>query len=887
MFTAIRTMASRVRAWLTQREVDQEFQQEMESHLEMLTKENERRGMTPEEARRAAHVRLGGITQLKETNRELRGLPVLETLLQDARFALRALRKNPGFTAVAVLTLALGIGANTAIFSVVYAMVLKPLPYAEANQLVVLFQEDAKDPKVQTGLSYLNYLDLREQNRIFSEIGGTQRHRLTFTGHGEPAEMNTAPVTPEVFSLFQVKPLAGRTLLPEDNKPGAAPVAILSEGLWRNVFGADPKILGTSIDLDKRSYTIVGIMPDAFRFPFLKEREQVWIPLMQDPLFGTWTNRRSGHWMRVIGRLRPGVSMSQAKAELGALTARFAKAFPEDNEGWEFLAIPMQQVIFGDVKLALYVLLGAVGLVLLIACANIANLLLARATSRAREIAVRATLGAGRSRIIRQMLTETAVLSLLGGGAGVALAYWGVRTLTAMMPPSLPQVNEIRLDYTALGFALVLSAFTNFAVGLVPAFFVANTNPQASLRESGGRSGESGRSRKARSVLAAAEIALAMVLLVAAGLLLRSFSNLTSVYPGFDVQHLVKAEVSLPQFQYSKPEQWLAFADELVKRIQAEPGLQNSAIAVPMPLADGFVNLAFDIPGRPPLSASQSRTADYVSVTPNYFRVMGIPLMAGRLFDDGDVRSRPRVTLINGAMARAYFANENPLGKQLIFAFPPDTEEPREIVGIVGDVRDVSLGENPKPMMYVPFAQSPFWGAVVVVKSTQSVSSVAAAIRQDVARIDKDLPVTDVAAMTDVVEESVAQPKFRTWLLALFAGMALVLAATGIFGVISYSVSRRTQEIGIRMALGASRSAIMRLVLSETMELALAGLALGVPCALGASHLVGHLLFGVSASDPATLASVGVALAAVALLAGYVPVRRAMCVDPLEALRHE
>jgi putative ABC transport system permease protein len=887
MLAWIKAFASRTRAWLSRRQIDQEFEHELDAHLDMLADENLRRGMSPEEARRAARIRLGGQTQLKETNRELHGLPALETFFQDTRYAFRMLRKNPGFAAVVVLTLALGIGANTAIFSVVYAVLLKPLPYPEPEQLFNVFQAQPQEGVAVDGWSYANFVGLRDQNSVFSEMAGNQHHQLTLSGRGEPSVVNTSVVTPELFSLFGEKALAGRIFFADDGKPGAPPVVILNENLWRSSFAADPNIIGSSIHLDKRTFTVVGVMPATFRFPLLTESEQVWIPLVQDPLFGPWMDRRAGHWLQVTGRLKPGVSRKQAQAELDAMSARLAKEFPAENSGWTIHMTPLQQDIAGDARSPLLVLLGAVGLVLLIACANIANLLLTRATSRAREMAVRATLGAGRARIVRQLLSETAVLGLLGGVAGIALAYWGVQALSSLLPASLPRVNAIRVDNFVLGFALVLSAIASCVFGLAPALLAANSNLQSSLREGGGRSGESRNRRRARSFLAAGEIALAMVLLVAAGLLLRSFSKLTSVNPGFDVQHIVKADISLPQFEYSAPQQWIAFSDEFLTHLQSQPGLRDSAVAVPRPIADGCVNLAFEIVGRPPSSAGASRTANYVSVSPDYLHVMGIPLLSGRFFDRRDILSSPRVTVISKTMARLYFSNQDPLGKRLFFGFPPDGGVLREIVGIVGDVRDEELGQDPRPMMYVPYDQAPFWGANVVVRSALSTSSVAAAIRQEVRRMDKDLPVTDVAKMPDLINASVAQPRFRTFLLGSFAAMALVLAATGIFGVISYSVSRRTNEIGIRVALGASRNTILRMVLRETLLLAFAGLALGIPCALAASHLLGHMLFNVSANDPATLAAVAFVLAAVAALAGYMPARRAMRVDPMVALRYE
>ena len=887
MIAWMRALVSRTRTWVSGRSMDQEFERELETHLDMLTEENARRGMAPEEAKRAARVQLGGLTQLKETNRELRGLPLLETILQDARFALRMLHKNPGFTTVAVLTLALGIGANTAIFSVVYGVLLKPLPYEKPEQLVTVFEAQPQEGIMENGWSYPNFAELRADNHIFSEMAGNQQHQLTLTGRGEPTVVNTAVVTPELFSVLGEKPIAGRTFLPEEGKPGAAAVVILSEDLWRSLFGTDPNIIGSSITLDKRSCTVVGIMPAGFRFPAISEDEQIWIPLVEDPLFGSWVERRGGHWLRVTARLKPGVSVAQAQAELDAFSARLAKEFPAENDGWVVRMVPLQEMIVGNVRPALLVLLCSVGLVLLIACANIANLLLARATSRAREIAVRAALGAGRSRIVRQLLSETAVLGLLGGGAGIALAYWGVHSLTSLLPTSVPRANEIGVDRFVLGFALVLSAVASCAFGLTPALFAANSNLQASLREGGGRSGESAGRRRARNFLAAGEIAVAAVLLVAAGLLLRSFAKLTSVRPGFDAVHVVKAEVSLPRFQYATPQQWIAFSDQLLARIQAQPGMRDSAMGVPLPITDGFINLAFDIPGTPAPSAGTSRTANFVSVSPDYFRVMGISLLAGRLFNAHDSLSAPRVTVISEAMAHMYFPNQDPLGKRLTFGFPFESVGVKEIVGIVGDVRDVALGQNPGAMMYVPFDQAPFWGGNLVVKSALNLPSVVGTIRQVVHEIDKDLPVTDIMMLPDGIESSVAQPRFRTFLLGVFAAMALILATIGIFGVISYSVSRRTNEIGIRVALGAQRADVLKQVLTEGARLATVGLALGLAGSLAATRLIATLLFGVKPTDPLTFAAVAAILASVTLAACYIPARRATRVDPIVALRYE
>jgi predicted permease len=867
--------------------VEVDLDQEVHSHLQLLIDENIRAGMLPNEAERAARIDLGGIEQVKEQVREVHIGNWLDSVISDCGYGVRQLHKNPGFAAVAVLTLALGIGANTAIFSVVYAVLLKPLPYTNPDQLFTAFQANKQQGIAEAGCSYPNFEEWRVQNHVFSELAGIDAHQLTLTGRGEPSVVNTSVVTPELFALLDVKPLAGRIFFPADGKRGAPPVALVSEDVWRGRFGADPKITGSSINLDKRPFTVIGIIPAAFRTPFFNTKQEVWIPLVQDPLFSTLMPQRGTHFLPALGRLKPGVSVAQAQAEMDGISERLAREFPAENKGWTIHLVPLQKEIVGDVRTALLVLLGAVGLVLLIACANIANLLLTRASSRSKEIAVRTALGAGHARIIRQLLSESVVLGLLSGVVGIALAYWGVQALSSLMPETLPRVNAIRVDNLVLGFALLLSAIAGVAFGLVPAMFAANADIQKTLRE-GARSSESRNRRRARSFLAVAEISLAMVLLVSAGLLLRSFAKLTSVSPGFDARHIIKADISLPQFQYSKPRQWAAFSEELLGRIQAEPGLQDSAVAVPQPIANGNINLPFEIVGNPPSSAGASRAANYVSVSPDYFRVMGIPLLAGRFFNQHDISSAPRVSIISEAMARVYFPNQDPLGRQISFGFDPSGGDAmREIVGIVGNVRDVSLGQNPGPMMYVPYSQAPFWGANLVVKTTLSTAGVADAIRKEVQKIDKDLPVTDIAKMSDLINASVAQPRFRTFLLGLFAAMALVLAATGIFGVISYSVSRRTNEIGIRIALGASRKTILGMILRETLILTFLGLAVGLPCALAASHLVGHLLFNVSANDPATLAAVAVCLAAVAALAGYIPARRAMRVDPMVALRYE
>jgi predicted permease len=873
-------------SWFSPKKWEKETSEELRFHIEQQTAANIAAGISPDEARRQAVLQLGAMEGVKEDCREQRRGFWLETLLADARYALRVMRKNPGFAATAILTLALGIGANTAIFSVVYAVLLKPLPYPNASELVLVLA--AKPPEDDlTGTSFPNLEDWRAQNRVFSGLAGDQAHDLTVNGRGEPFVVNTSVVTPEIFAVLQGRPLAGRTFMPEDGKQGAAPVVILSENLWRSRFGADPNIVGQAISLDKKSFTVLGIMPAGFRSPALRRNQDIWVPIVDDPLFGSWMARRGGHWLRITGRLKPGVSIAQAQAEMEAISARLAKEYPSENQGWTVRVLPLQSALVDDVRPALLMLLGAVGLVLLIACANIANLLLARATSRAKEMSVRIALGAARGRIIRQLLTESAALGLAGGIAGALLAYWGVRGLSSLLPEDMPAASGIRVDGLVLGFALLLSIAASFVFGLAPAIFAAGSDVQTMLREGSGRSGAGGKRQIARTILAAAEISLAMVLLVGAGLLMRSFVALTSVSPGFDSKHLVKAEVQLPQFEYSKPQQWSAFADEFLAQIQAQPGLRDAAVAIPLPIANGFINLGFEIEGKVQPSTAKSQSADYVSASPEYFRVMGIPLLQGREFSRADGPSSARVAIISEAMARRYFPDENPIGKRITFGFPPDGDAPREIVGIVGDVRDVALRQAPDAMMYVPYAQAPFWGAVIVVRTPLSVATVGDSIRRVASRIDKDLPVTDIASMPELVDASVAQPRLQTLLLGLFSALALTLAAVGIYGVISYSVIQRTHEIGIRMSLGAQPAQVLRLVMGQGVKLALVGTAVGAAAALALSRWMRSLLFGVGPADPLTLVCVAILLVAVALLACYVPARRAMRVDPMTALRYE
>jgi putative ABC transport system permease protein len=883
----IRILKRRVDSLLHRSRYDAELYREIEMHIQQLTSEGIAAGMTEPEARVMALREFGPVEVTKEDCRETRRVRWIEDLAQDFRYSLRILRESPGFTAVAVLTLALGIGANTAIFSVVDAVLLRSFPYPDPDQLVVMSGVPLERPEALSGISYRDFTEYRDQNRVFSGMAGNAFHDLTLTGAGEPFVVNTADVTPEIFPLLNAKPLAGRTLLLEDGNQGAPAVAVLSENLWRSRFGSDPNLIGRSIALDMRSFTVVGILPASFRYPDGAPRQDAWISIMQDPLFGPLTSQPRVRLLGVIGRLKPGVSLEQAQAGMSTVSARLAKQYADQNSGLTIRIQPYRQVVVGNLKSALLILLSAVILVLLIACANIANLLLSQATSRAREIAVRIAIGASRARLIRQLLTESAVLGLLGGVAGVLLAVSAVRALQPLLPRNVVQIGSIHVGGPVLVFALFLSLAAALTFGLAPALLATPSNLQINIKEGGERTGHRGGGR-VRGFLAVTEIALAMVLLVAGGLLIRSFALVTSVNPGFDPTNVTQAEVSLPQFQYSRPQQWVDFSNELLAHLHAQPGFEDVAIAAPLPMdRQGQANFEFTIVGDPPLPAGKSTAADYATVSPNYFRVMRIPLVKGRCFSEQDSSSNPNVAIISEALARRYFPNRNPIGRQMRFGFPPNGNVSREIVGVVGDVRDVALSQKPGLAMYVPFAQAPLFGGEVVVRSSLNVSNVAAAIRQAVHSIDKNLPVTDIRSFPDALGESTSNERFRTWLFGSFSALALVLAGVGIFGVISYSAAQRSQEIGIRMALGAQRRDVLRLILRQGARLALVGLGVGVIFALLLTRFMTSLLFEVSAMDPLTFCAVAIFLLGVAMTACYIPARRAMRIDPIVAVRHQ
>ena len=814
----------------------------------------------------------------------------MSTLLQDLRYAWRMLAKSPGFTAVAILTLALGIGANTAIFSVVNSVVLQPLPFAHANQLVVISQTSARSPasdQLQSSQSYLNFLDWQREAKSFSAMAAYQYNEMTLTGHGAPTIIHGALTSSGLFAALGTAPLLGRTLQAQDDVTGAARVVLIGEGLWRDQLGGDPAIIGKSIQLDSQAFTVVGVMPGDFRYPDQTPPSEFWIPATQSLAYATFLQRRGPHFLMLMGRLKPGVSAAQAEGEMNAIYKGLVKQYntidPSEVEHVENL----KRLVVGDVQPVLLILLGAVGLVVLIACANIANLLLARATGRAKEIAVRVALGAGRARIFRQLLTESVLLGICAGLGGLLLAYWGVEAIKTLASDQLPHLNSIHVDGWVLAFTFGLSIFAGILFGLAPAWQSSEIDLNEVLRESGRGSTGAAKRRWTRNVLVVVEVALAIVLLIGSGLLLKSFYVLTHSSPGFDPQRLLTASIDLPKAQYVKPEQWNAFYRQAVERLKALPGVEGAAAALPTPFTGSNLVYGFEIVGAPPLRPGQSLNALAHSVTPDYFRVMRIPLLRGREFNEADTApGAEKIVIIGAKLARHYFAHDDPLAHSLII-HGVGADYKARIIGVVGDVKDKTLADAPTPMMYFPYTEERWWVMTLVLRTAGNPAALAGALQTQIHELDASLPVEDLRPMTSFISDSEGDARFRSTLLGLFGILALVLATVGIYSVLAYVVAQRTHEIGIRMALGAQRRDVLRLVVGQGMRAVLIGVALGIAAALALSRLLSQLLYGVGDKDPVTIAAVTILLTLVALFACYIPARRAMKVDPMVALRYE
>ncbi|HET7697322.1 MAG TPA: ABC transporter permease [Vicinamibacterales bacterium] len=799
----------------------------------------------------------------------------MDHLTQDIHYALRRLIKSPGFTGVAVLTLALGIGANSAIFSVVNGVLLEPLPYPQADRLVGVYHTSEGGRTVMSGP---NYTDVARLATSFENSAAYNTSRMILTGEGDAVRLQAAEVSASLFNVLYVRPALGRSFAADENTPGRTNVAILSHGLWEQRFGGDPAVIGRRVVLDGVPREVVGVMPRGFSYPSGRE---IWVPLEYD---GNFVSRQRGAWfLGVVARLKGGITPGQSAAEVETLGRNLARQYPDANGEIGMTTMPLLEATVGEIRRSVLILLGAVGFVLLIACTNVANLLLARAAARESEMAVRAALGAGRGRLVRQLLTESVVLSLLGAGFGLLLAVWGVELLVSLKPEGIPRLSNVQVDGT------VIALVTGVLVGLVPAF-TATRGISASLREAGRGAVTSRAGVHVRGLLVIAELALAVMLLAGAGLLMRSFLKLQAVDPGFDSAQALTFELTLSDSRYERDEARIQFFDQLLGRLRALPGVRSASAVMGLPLSGLDFIISFEVSGRPPVPPSQQPAIQVRVATPDYFDAIGIPLERGRGFTEADRIGTPRVVLITAAAARQFFPGEDPIGKTITLGWrraPGGERAGGEVIGIVGDVKDAALDEPNPPQIYMPLRQWPVSFMTVVMKTSVPPASLADAARAQLAAIDPNLPLSEASTLDAVVARSISQERFYLTLLTAFAGVALALAAIGIFGVLSYAVAQRTREIGIRMALGAQERTVIALIVREAMILVASGVVLGTLAARFLSETMTRMLFSITPADPVTFAAVAGLLMAVALLAAYIPARRATRVDPVVALRAE
>jgi putative ABC transport system permease protein len=804
----------------------------------------------------------------------------MDTTTQDLKFAIRMLAKSPGFTLIAVLTLALGIGANTAIFSVVNAVLLRPLPFKDASQLVRLRETYKLVGNVS--VSYPDFLDWRQQSHAFADMSVVNNVNFNLSGIAQPENIAGYAVSPNFLTLLGVSPILGRDLLPSEEKPGTAPVALLSYQLWQSHLGGDPAVIGRSITLDGRSFSIVGVLPATFRF---LDATDVIVPI--GFFAADFTDRAQRGDTDVVGRLAPGVTLSQAALEMNTIAARLAQQYPQTNHGFGAHLESLREAFTGDTRLAVLVLFGAVVFVLLIACVNVANLFLVRGAARAREIALRQAFGASRGRLIRQMLTESLVLAFCGGALGLILGAWGISGLGHLLPADSMQMMGVRMDLSVLLFAAAMIALVTFAFGLIPALQATRPDVHETLKEGGRSATSTPGQHRLRGALAIAETALALVLLVGAGLMLKSLYHLIQVSPGFQPARVLYMEMDLRTDQYSKDPAILNFWQQVLDRVRVIPGVESAALGTVVPLTGNHRRSDITIEGLPIPGPGEFPHPDRHTVSADYITTMGTPLLRGRNFSDADNETAPDVALINSTMARRFFTDGDAIGKRFLWGHPGKDEKWITIVGVVADTKLYGLDNPARLEVYSPYRQRPSADMNLVVRSAVDPASLTSAIRSAVAAIDKDQPIFDVHTMQQLVDDSISTRRLTLVLLGIFSALALILAAIGIYGVMAYTVALRTQEIGIRMALGAQQKDVLRLVLGQGARIAFFGVAIGLAAAAALGRLLSSLLFSVSASDPITFAAVAVLLISVALLACYIPARRAMRVDPLIALRHE
>ncbi len=877
----------RLNALLHRKAVEEALDEELRFHFDSEVEKNMRNGMTQEEAKRKARLAFGGHEQMKEDCREARGTSFIELTLEDTKYALRQLWANPTFALVMILTLALSIGANSAIFSVINGVLLKRLPYPEPDRLMRIFLSSPDFP--QFPLNPFDFRDFRARNHSFETTAAFMRGDVQLSGVGEPVHLNGFGITSGYFRVLGIQPQLGREFDFNAEIPGNGLQVVISNRVWHTQFGADPNILGRKITLNAQPFTVIGVMPAGTEHPgngyhavAYGENVDVWWPFS----FAGNPNNRGSHYLEGIGRLKPGVSPDQARAEMNAVWAQINREHGVSNSEWKVLIRPLYSVLVGTSRRMLLVLLGAVGMVLLIACANTANLMLARASVRQREIAVRLAMGAPRLRVVRQLLTESLIISLVGGALGLAFAFGGVRALVALLPADFPRSHDIHVSWPVLAFTLVISVLTGILFGLAPAVQASHTDPKQGLQHTSRTTTASRHQNRLRSALVIAEVSMACVLLVGAGLMLRTFLNLLHLDPGFSEDNLLTASISLPHEQY-KPDQRSLFYEKLTNSLSALPGVISAGAGSDLPWTGYDENAGFNIEGKKP-AANEGFHARYHMATPGYFTAMGIPLTAGRFFSSADRQDTQNVIIINKALAQRYWPGEDVLGKRITFEDSPKKDSDwMYIVGVVGDVKDQPNKPSAEPAFWWPETQQPESDMSIAIRTRSDARQAIDGLRDAVHKLDPQLAVADIRLMNQVTDASLSTPRFTFVMVGLFAGLAILLAGIGAYGVIAYTVTQRTPEFGLRIALGAQRENLLRMVLAQSAKLAVPGVILGLVLSLALGRVVQSLLYGVSPADPLILGAVTVLVLVVALVASYAPARRAALANPMTTLRSE
>jgi predicted permease len=883
-------MMRRMRAWIIrfgglfhQHARDHELDQELQSHLALHIDDGVRSGLGYDEARRQAVLKLGGIEATKERYRDRRGVPLLDQLARDLRYAVRALRHRPGFALAAILVLALGIGANTAIFSVVHAVLLAPLPYRDPGRLVFVWHTPPQSgfPGLSRfAVSPANYFDWRAQSRSFERMAIIRFRALNLTGTDRPEALRGAAVSADFFPVLGVQPIVGRTFLPEEDRPGARHVVILSEGLWTRRFGGDRGIVGRTVSLDGQPFTVVGVMGSAVRMP---DWAQLWTPL-------AWTEKeravRSNHNAMVIARLAPSITLAQAQAEMDTISRRLEDQYPQDNTGWGAVVQPMHAGIVEDIRTPLLVLLGAVAFVLLIACANVANLVLARTVTRRKEIGVRLALGASGGRVLRQVLCETTLLGIAGGLAGLLLARAGVDLIVAFLGDALPEGTSIGLDVPVLLFTLALSVATGMLAGLGAGWRLTRTNVSDALKQGLGHTDSDGGGRRTRSVLVVSEVALSLVLLIGAGLMIRSLWRLSQVDPGFDARNVLTVRLPIPEQKYDAPERQIRFYADILERVRQVPAVRSAGVSSVLPMNGDGNNWPIAVEGRPAPTPAEQPQVQTIIGSPGVLRALGVPVLRGRGIAETDVSGSPRVVLVSQAMARHFWPNEDAVGQRITTIFRPGIS--LEVVGVVKDMKLDGLDVGrPVEAMYMPFAQDPMPDMALVIRTAAAPADLVPTVTAAVHAVDRDQPLVDVRTMEEIMSRSMTGRRFTMLLLATFAALALVLAAVGIYSVLSYTVRQRVREIGIRLALGARSSEVVRLVVLNGLRPTIAGIALGLIGAAVLSRALSSSIYEISDTDPVTFGGVALILLTVGFCASLIPAWRATRIDPMRTLREE